>query len=297
MFDVLRSTNMLASNDTGAESSFGTPPIGGYVSSFNSNGFTLTNGSTNNTYVNENTYTYVGWCWDAGSTTSTNNSGSIQSTVRVNATAGFSVSTFTSPSSGAFTFGHGLGVAPAFHIVKIRNASDAWYVYHSSLGAGKYLRLNLTNAETASTSFYNNTAPTSSVITLNGSTWGASWDFVCYAFSPVAGYSSFGSFDGNSSTDGVFIYTGFRPRWVMMKRYDGSVAADWRIIDTARSPYNVADAELNANLSDAESTVTIADILSNGFKLRTSANGINGANSFIYAAFAEAPFQYALLGS
>ena len=189
--------------------------------------------------------------------------------------------------------GHGLNSAPGFIIIKRRDSSVDWVNYHSALGVDKYVQLSLTDAATTSSGYWgtvnSNTFGLPSFSTPNAS----GGTFVALCFAPVAGFSAFGRFYGNSSTDGVFQHCGFTPRWIIMKRDDGSVAAEWRIIDTARSPFNVADKELNANLADAESTVTIADILSNGFKMRTNTNGINGANYIIWAAFAEHPFKTA----
>ena len=256
-----------------------------YLTSFNSNGFSL--GSTNFT----NGYTMVGWQWNAGSgSSSSNTNGSITSTVSVNQTAGFSIATFTAATSGVFTVGHGLGVAPDFFMIKARANAYGWDVYHKDIGNTKYLVLNSTAAAATDANTWNNTSPTSTVFTLglnfqNTSTW------VAYCFAAVKGYSAFGSYTGNGSTDGPFIYTGFRPRFVMIKR--SSDTGYWIMKDSSRNGYNQTDPLLYANVSDAEySAADAIDILSNGFKVRASNLETNGSGStLIYAAFAESPFK------
>jgi len=276
----------LSSNNTNNDSATG----GGDVSSLNSNGFTI---SYNNNWTNANGSTYVGWQWQAGQgSTSSNTNGSITSTVSVNATAGFSIVTYTGTGT-AGTIGHGLGVAPAFTIFKNRTSGTPnWVSYHKSLGATKGIYLNLTNAA-ATDSVWQNTSPTSSVISIAGSasanvnTNGN--NYVCYAWAEIAGFSSFGSYTGNGSTDGPFIYTGFRPKYVLIKV--SSTTEDWYIWDTSRGTYNANTPILYADLSAAESTSAI-DTLSNGFKCRTAQALQNSSGAtYIYAAFAENPFK------
>jgi hypothetical protein len=274
---------VLYSNLTNAEDNLGSTAI--YTTS---TGFGLSAGVG----VNENSQTLVGWQWNAGGTTVTNTSGTISAQVRANTTAGFSVVTFTGTGSAA-TVGHGLGVAPQMVIAKTRNAVNDWFVYTQARGATKTLYLNLTNAEATTSAVWNNTAPTSTVFTV-GTTFSTN-TCVAYCFAPVAGYSAFGSYTGNGSTDGPFVYTGFRPRYLLWKNASG--ANGWEIKDTARDTYNAAIIRLNADSSSSESTLgtgTAVDILSNGFKLRDSTGGTNGSgNTYIYAAFAENPFKYA----
>jgi hypothetical protein len=279
--------NALYSNTTGAESS------PGGVSAFNSNGFSLD--TYNNT--NNNTDTYVAWQWKAGGTSSSNTNGSITSTVSVNATAGFSVVTFTSPGGSAQTIGHGLGVAPSFIIMKSRNNSSGWNSYHASLGNTQQINLQSTAAATSSVDWWNNTSPTSSVWTIGANLNISTWTWVAYCFSAVHGYSAFGSYTGNGSSDGPFVFTGFRPRFVMIKNITN--AADWYITDTARDPYNVTVNKRTANPSTAESSnsgLGQFDVLSNGFKQRQGAGtGLNNSgDTYIYAAFAENPFKLSL---
>jgi len=287
----------LRPNGTDAEGTGDALDIYGYVSGSSSTGFTIDGTGTTGQLGQSNLsgQTYVGWAWDAGTSTVTNTAGSISSQVRANASAGFSVVTYTGNGVNGATVGHGLGVAPSLLICKVRNASDNWCVYHASIGASLRLNLNTTAGTTSGTAAWG-TAPTSSVFSIgtsgevntNGNT------FVCYAFSPVSGYSSFGSYVGNgSSTDNTFVYTGMRPRFVMLKRSDST--GNWVIWDAVRNSYNVANSILLPNSSAAEySPDAKIDILSNGFKVRdNSGDSGSSGGTYIYAAFAENPFQYA----
>jgi hypothetical protein len=216
--------------------------------------------------------------------------------VRANASAGFAVITGSTPASSVnFTFGHNLSVAPSFVIYKHTAVGGNWQVYHKSGGGNNY-NLNST-AGPANSGTWSGLDPTSTLITIPSTIVSAnSSAFVCYAFSPVSGYSSFGSYTGNGSSDGPFVYTGFRPKWVMVKCTQ-DIAGDieqWVIKDTTRSTYNEAFDNLYANLSNAEDDAagSAVDILSNGFKLRGTYGGINGSATYIYIAFAESPFSY-----
>lgn len=278
---------MLQSNTTAAEAS-----DGGGLTAFGSDGFTL--GSS--VSQNENGSTFVAWNWKANGAGSSNTAGSITSTVSANTTSGFSVATFTKDASVAQTIGHGLGVAPSMIIVKTRGSSGytGWAVWHTSIGIGNYLELNTTAASQASTTIWNNTLPTSTVFSM-GTAWTASSNsMVAYCFAEVPGYSKFGSYTGNGSTDGPFIFTGFKPAYVVMKC--SSTTGGWVIRDYKRGPYNVQTGELAAQSSDAEATPGQAlDFLSNGFKLRNTDAwyNANGA-TYIFMAFAENPFKYSL---
>jgi hypothetical protein len=258
--------------------------------SFNSNGYTLGSGNM------ANGTTMVGWQWQAGQgTTSSNTQGTITSTVSANTSAGFSIVTWTGTGANA-TVGHGLGVAPSMIIAKCRSNADWWPVYHSSLGGTKNLRLDDTTAVETISNIWNNTAPTSSVFSIGTSTetGASSRTYVAYCFAEVAGYSKFGSYTGNGSTDGAFVFTGFRPKFVMVKRTDSTGA--WYILDTSINSYNEAKTSLQANSSAAEVTdANFLDILSNGFKLRTSGAAVNGSGAtYIYMAFAETPQKFAI---
>jgi hypothetical protein len=284
----------LSSNATDAEATYS------LLSSFNSNGFT---DFTNGTYLasNQSGATYVAWQWKAGTTSASNTNGSITSTVSAGATQGFSVVTYTGTGVTA-TVGHGLGGAPSMIIVKNRSAVESWRVGHSFMNGGSspwnyYMNLNATSAQAASSSVWNNTAPTSSVFTISNDSAvsGNGQSHVAYCFSAVAGYSAFGSYTGNGSADGPFVFLGFRPRWVMFK--NTTTGAGWLIFDSSRNTYNLTDLLLQANQANAEagnSTDNPLDFLSNGFKLRYSNSATNAsAEVYIYAAFAENPFKYA----
>jgi len=296
IYDSVRDVQKdLVSNSTAAET---TQTTG--LTAFGTNTFTV--GSL--AKLNTSSATYVGWCWDAGTSTTTINANaysagvpSITSQVRANATAGFSVVTYTGNGTSGATVGHGLGVAPAFFVVKSRSrAGTQWVAYHKYISAtpqNDYIFLNSTAAKGTATSVWNDTSPTSSVITLglDQSTNDNTNTFVCYAFAPVVGYSSFGSYTGNGSADGPFVYTGFRPKWLLVK--NATNGGSWVLHDTARSTYNVSGQELLPDLAGAEYTFTRFDILSNGFKGRTTNNASNtSSDTYIYAAFAEAPFNY-----
>ena len=290
LYDTVRGAGYaLKSNTTEAEQY----TTDGFVS-FNSDGFTL--GANVNSPQPDINYTNnvarVAWCWDAGSTTVTNTQGSITSSVRANASAGFSVITW-SAQAAAGTVGHGLGVAPSLIIMKDRQSSgSSWLVFHSSVGAGKYLNLNTTSASTTLSTVFS-TAPTSTVfdpgtVIISGNGYG---NQVAYCFAPVAGLSSYGTYQGNGSADGPMVFANMRPRWIMLKRTD--TTSNWTIIDTAREGYNVDNDPLYPNLADAEGTADLADILSNGFKLRSTDASVNAsAGTYVYAAFAESPFAY-----
>jgi hypothetical protein len=279
-------TKEIYSNTTAAEA---TDANG--LTAFNINGFTV--GSTG--AYNLNGGSLVGWNWQAGQGTNTSNtSGSITSTVSVNATAGFSIVTFTVPGSGTSdTIGHGLSSAPQLIITKSRQYAYNWATYHVSLGNAQRVLLNTTDAA-ASTSAWNSTTPTSSVFSVGSSIYG-NGNMVAYCWTPIAGYSQFGSYTGNGSADGPFVYLGFRPRFILWK-CTTTGATDWDIYDSVRDPYNAANHRLIPDSSGAEQTLSppTFDILSNGFKLRygySSSN--NNGDNYIYAAFAENPFKYA----
>ena len=287
LYDQVRGAGkLLGSNTTNAEST-----VTDNLTAFTSTGFSL--GSDAGT--NQSSATYAAWAWDAGSSTVTNTQGSITSSVRANATAGFSVVTFTKSngSSNAATIGHGLNATPYLIITKTRNLTEPWYTYHNALGNNGRVQLNETSAATIGTSVWGTTSPTSQVFTMQGV---LDANYVAYCFAPVVGYSSFGSYTGNGSSDGPFVYTGFRPRWLLIKC--SSVAGEsWFVLDSARSAYNVTQDYLVPNSSASESSAyNIVDFLSNGFKLKTSAAGsaFNGSGAtYVYAAFAESPFNYA----
>ncbi len=255
-------------------------------SSFDSDGFTQ--GANNG--VNENGQTYASWNWKANGAGSANTDGSISSTVSANTTAGFSIVSWTGTGANA-TIGHGLGSVPKMILLKCRTQGDKWIVYNSTIGNTKYLVLNDTDAETTSSTHWNNTTPTNTVFSTgtSGNVSGVGETFIAYCFAEKKGFSKFGSYTGNGNADGTFVYTGFKPAFVMIK--DTTSAGDWTIQDSARDTYNLADARLYANLNNAENDGTFGvDFLSNGIKIRTSSAGWNtSGNTYIYMCFAEAP--------
>jgi hypothetical protein len=262
------------------------------LTSFDSDGFST--GANAGAGINYSGVTYVAWNWKANGTGATNEDGSTTSTVSANTTAGFSVVTYTGTGSNA-TVGHGLGVAPKVLIGKNRTYGVNWRVYHESLGATKYLNLNLANAAATSSLPWNNTAPTSSVFSIGTSdNINRNTDsIVMYCFAEVEGYSKFGSYTGNGNANGTCIYTGFKPKMVIIKTTSASF--DWVILDTERNPYNLVHDVLYPSLANAEADATTYasfDAVANGFKLRnahqyTNYNGYN----YIYMAFAENPFK------
>ena len=273
------------------------------VTAFNSSGFTAvddTNGGYNVNGSIGGTFSgaalYVGWQWQAGQgSTSSNTNGTITSTVSVNASAGFSVVTYTGTNTATNTVGHGLGVAPTIWLIKNRTSGSGNWVYNYIYsGAVNYAFLNSTNAGAAQGSPWS-TLPTSSVITLGGSdtnTCAAGNNYVMYAWTPIAGFSAFGSYTGNGSADGPFVYTNFQPKFVLIKA--SSTTSQWVLWDAARNTYNVTNSILYPNLSAAETSFSI-DILSNGFKFRESGGAGNDSGvTYIYAAFASNPFKNSL---
>ena len=266
------------------------------LNSFDVDGFTAAyNSSYTAARTNENAATYVGWAFKGANTTVSNTSGSITSTVSANPTAGISLVSYTGNNTAGATVGHGLGVAPKMIIAKSRGVEN-WGVYHASLGSTTGLLLNSTGASIAA-AWWNSAAPTSSTFSLSsgsGITNTNAQAYIAYCFAEVAGFSKFGSYTGNGSADGSFVYTGFRPRWVLIKQTSGA-GGSWELFDTARNAYNEANLLLEPNSSGAEATAAgyVLDFLSNGFKLRGTGSGVNGSGAtYVFAAFAEAPFQY-----
>ncbi len=228
----------------------------------------------------------------------TNTAGSITSTVSANTTSGFSVVTYTGTGANA-TVGHGLGVAPSMIIFKDRSTTTNWIVYHVSVGNTTALALNLNNSTLSpSTAYFNNTTPTSTVFTIgNGTTVNTSSEnYVAYCFAPIAGYSAFGSYTGNGSADGPFVYCGFRPAFMMIKF--SSTTGDWALWDTKRAPYNAFSyywPTANTSNSEQSNSAYLLDILSNGFKIRGINDETNlSGQTLIFMAFAESPFKYSL---
>jgi hypothetical protein len=258
------------------------------LTSFNSDGFSVgTSG-----YMNTNSNTYASWNWLGANGTSANTDGSISSTVSANTTSGFSIVSYTGTGS-AGTVGTGLGAVPKMIIIKDRSAADNWNVYNSSSGNNSHMHLNLNFAATGSSSYWNTTTPTSSVFSLGSSSAvnANGNNFIAYCFADVQGFSKFGSYTGNGNADGTFVYTGFKPAFVMVKRTD--VANNWMMIDNKRTPSNTGTVpELFADNNSAENNSTDGrfDYLSNGLKARGTNAVINASGgTYIYMAFAEQP--------
>ena len=305
LYDVVRGVGggkMLCSNQTAVEGQDGSGNSDsqyGYLSSFDSAGFSVNDGSVATTggWVNSASVTYGAWNWKAGGTAVTNNDGTITSQVSANPTAGFSIVTYSGNGTSGETVGHGLGVTPSMVIFKGRNASTAssnWLTWHRSISQA--VQTSTTIGLTGFTgAVYLNLTNASSTYGLDPQINGSGGTYVAYCFAQVAGYSAFGSYTGNGSSDGPFIYTGFRPRYVMIKRTDS--ADHWTIQDTSRDTYNVSGLRLYPNQSVAEDTspssTAYIDMLSNGFKIRTSDSQKNASGgTYIYYAVAENPFKF-----
>ena len=267
-------------SSTGAEET----SISTTLTSFDSDGFSL--GSYDD--VNKNSETYVGWSWKANGVGSANTDGTINTTATsVNTTAGFSIITYTGTGS-AGTIGHGLNVVPDFWMVKARSETRAWYGWSKGMSYGDVVNFQSSGAKSTDTSLFTSNAPTNQVINLGSSVGvnNSGQTFVCYAFSSKTGYSKFGSYTGNGNADGTFVYTGFKPAFVIIK--NSSNAHNWTMIDNKRLGYNDKNYILFPDLSNAEPTTSETDILSNGFKIRASANGVNqSGNTMIYMAFGQ----------
>ena len=284
LFDSVRGiSKTLSSNLTNAENTYTT-----WYTNFGSSSYTTGAGDWTSPT------TLVDWIWAANGSGSTNTAGSITSTVSANTTSGFSIVTYTGTGANA-TVGHGLGVAPSMYIVKNRTGSaDEWVIYHANLTSAAYYLTFTTGAQASNNVVFNSTAPTSTVFSVGTSRSTNTVNFVAYAFAPIAGYSAFGSFVGNGSADGPFIFTGMRPAFVMIKRIN--TTGDWLMTDATRNPYNAVSNDLYANTSGAEgSGFNFFDYLSNGFKARgTNASWNNSGDTYIYAAFAQNPFKTSL---
>jgi hypothetical protein len=280
--DVVRGTDKnLRSNTTDSEFT-----DANNITSFNSNGFSLGSGGA----VNENAYTFASWNWLGGGTGVSNTSGTISSTVSANTTSGFSIVSYTGTGANA-TVGHGLGVAPKMVIVKGRSTTYDWIVWQTPFAGTDYIVLNKTDAKGTVAAVWNSTIPTSTVFSLgsNLAVNQSSATQIAYCFAEVKGYSKFGSYTGNGSTNGTFIYTGFKPAFIMHKRTDST--GEWFIFDSKRIGYNAENYRLIANTTDSEADPGEYDILSNGVKIRFTSGNVNASGgTYIYMAFAENPF-------
>ncbi len=288
VYDSSRGTPRLYPNDTNAEET-------GHIVSYDTDGFTL---NTNNTNSNASSTSYVAWNWKAnGGTTSSNTDGSITSTVQANTTAGFSIVTYTGTGSSGATYGHGLTQAPQIVITKERNNTRRWVVVTRGIGITDYQGRYLDDTLAFNDQSYNISNISSTLITLGADQTNdsSSSTYVAYCFHSVEGYSKFGSYTGNGNADGTFVYTGFRPAFLIVKRTDNT--GNWFVLDSVRDPENATPYKiLYPNLSNAEDSSGgfVYDLLSNGFKFRNTEGDVNASGgTYIYMAFAENPFKYA----
>jgi hypothetical protein len=281
VFDAVRGVSKaIFPNETDAEST--QIPC---MSAFLSDGFTVGNDIASNGNGNG----IVAWNWLANGAGSANTDGSISSTVSANTTSGFSIVTYTGTGANA-TIGHSLGVAPKIVLVKRRSQASNWCMYNENVGNTKALYLNNDTTGATSSTFWNNTTPTSSVFTVgsDAATNGSGDTQIAYCFAEKSGYSSMGSYTGNGNANGTFVYTGFSPSFVMTKRTDST--SDWLICDNKRPGYNVINKKLFPNTSGTEDSYDSFDFVSNGFKIRSSGTGHNASGgTYIYMAFAEEP--------
>jgi len=298
---ILKDTSRGVNNTLNSHSNAVEAANSNQVTSINSDGFSV--GADNGT--NQSSVTMVAWQWKCnGGTTASNSNGSITSTVQVNDTAGFSIVLYTGNETAGATIGHGLSAAPDVVIVKNRESSREWMFGHQAYvgNNAENLRLNSTGAVASASSQagsgWHRTAFGSSVFTVGNGVDGdytegtnnGTDDHVAYCFTEIQGYSKFGSYTGNGNADGPFVYTGFKPAWVLIKS-SGSSGDNWVICDNKRDTFNVMENILLPNSANAEFDETSFDFLSNGFKLRQNAATYNDSgDTFIYMAFAEHPF-------
>jgi cell wall assembly regulator SMI1 len=290
--DSVRGLNTFSSPDTNSGES--TNHAAGFISSANSDGFVITAGSSNLSNYDSGSNKQVAWCWKAGGSASSNSDGDITSSVSANQTAGFSIVTYTGTSTATDTVGHGLGAKPGWIVIKDRGGTNHWCVaYPDTLNNNQILQLNLTNAIFNDSAGFNdtvNTGTTSSVfVSGNGGLTGSnSTNYVAYCFVEKQGYNKFSTYSGNGSTDGTFVYTGFKPAWILLKK-TGS-GNNWNIFDNKRNTFNVVTQAIAAQESGTGQNADFIDFLSNGFKLRSTDSDVNGSGStYVYAAFAESP--------
>ena len=284
--DAIRGTNKIIFTDSnGVELT-----DANRVTSFNSDGFTVgTDGSTNT-----NTNDYVSWNWKANGQGSSNTDGTINTTyTSASTTSGFSICKWTGSGANA-TIGHGLGVVPKMIMVKNLATTDSWNVYHESMGNNKRVFLDTTGDQSTTSDAWNSTSPTTSVFSVGTNTGtNKSGDaLIAYCFAEIKGFSRIGFYTGNGSVSGPFVYTGFKPAFVLFKEYTGAGDANWVIQDSKRVGFNPNNNRLFPNDSAAENTSSFRiDMLSNGFKLTSNDGDANqSGNDFLYMAFAEHPF-------
>jgi len=309
LFDVVRGAgNQFTTNGTAAELASASN-VAGKVSSFDSDGFTVASGSSNNFGVNQSGGTYVAYCWKAGGSGVSNTDGSQTSTVSVNQTAGFSLVNYdSSASTKPITVGHGLGEKPRFIMFKNRDSAGSWAIYHAETGATKAAALNSTSAPTTSIDYFNNTEPTDTVFTGYDSTptnqYGTTNTCFAFCWAEKEGYSKFGRYTGVGNKDGTFVPCGFRPAWVLVKCFSTS-GDSWYLWDDTRRDYNVTNLGFPVDAGSQEDTSLgtdstgnySIDICANGFKHKALTTPVNGSGrTYMFAAFARCPWKYATGG-
>ena len=289
LIDAVRGTNVILKSD-GTDAS---GPDTDILNSFDSDGFTLGYQDQSN----DTGATYIGWSWKAGGGQgSANTDGTINTTyTSANTTAGISIIQYSGNGSAGATIGHGLGVAPDFVMIKRMDTTSNWIVGTSATGFTKFLYLNTTDVETTNSGTFNNTAPSSSVITLGS--WNdvnnSSGTYICYAFANKPGFSQAGLYEGNGSADGPFVYTGFKPSFIMIK--PKGLARNWTNWDNARDIFNPHWNYIYPNLSQGGTNIAqgssgtyAIDFVSNGFKVRNTDDKFNGSSQgMIYLAFGQ----------
>ena len=270
-------------------------PSSGYVSAFDSDGWSAVTGSSGYNNWNKSSNNYVAWNWKAGGTGSSNSDGSITSTVSANTTAGFSIVKYTG-AGGTQTVGHGLGAIPEVVMVKRLDSANSWIVWNKhTQGNNRYLVLNTTAAQATNSTFFQETPPTSDVFYVGNDAGinGGSNTYIAYCFKSIKGFSQNGFYYGNGSTEGNFVYTGFKPKLVIIKVAYASSGSDftnhWFMFDDKLNGYNGNNEYLKCDANEAISSSTNRiDILSNGFKCRTSNDGVNSASGvYTYMAFGQ----------
>mgnify|MGYP003640749789 CR=1 FL=1 len=277
-------TKELNSNDDTAEET-----VAQGLTAFGSDGFTVGTDASYNT----SSATYASWNWKANGAGATNEDGSINTTkTSASTTSGFSISTYTGNGTSGATIGHGLGVVPKMIVVKCRSAAgEDWMVYHEALGNTKHMSVNTTAASATATTSWNDTSPTTTLFSLgsNGKVNGSSKTYVAYCFAEKQGFSKIGSYIGNGNANGTFVYTGFKPAWIMIK--SATTVESWMLFDNKRLGFNPDNDYLLAEGTDVEpADEEVLDIVSNGFKPRVSAGTLGtSGQTYIYMAFAEEP--------
>ena len=295
LFDAVRGATKLLTSNLGDVVGSNEVTDTDTLDSFTSDGFQV----DADVKVNTSSEDYVAWCWKANGTGSANTSGSINTTATsANTTSGFSIIDYVGNQTDGSTIGHGLGAVPHFFMVHVRNADESdWFVYHHKNTAAPetdYLQLAGTNATSDYDLAWNDTAPTATLITLGRESHVSynTKNMICYAWTEIQGFSRFGKYEGNNNANGTFVYTGFSPAYVLVKNIDVS-GPKWTIQDTKRSPSgggNPAEARLHPNDTTVEEADSDIDLLSNGFKIRSTGSFTNDVETYVYMAFAEAPF-------